>query len=515
MHKSWHKQLREVLGAFGVRDIRRTVGETGRLIDLRVREEKMRSIVEDKQLRSAARKVNQEKIAEDGDAARQASWKFSELSKLVRAVPPPNATLLGERAESLKSMLQARGDRRWNADMLTATWRMASGTVPSHKVPQTGCDIGPGSFDVMKFAPVALNRARTSLETAVAEIADRIFAGDRTLLQELDAISISAGVINKHRRAGSPPSVNHFPIDAADMSLGSIGWKLTLARYLAGTVLKRYTGTGEGGYPLENYDRLPRFFPNLSRDELHWLASQMERWVATQTATGYFGVSEDTIRRANKLVLKFAQGAKPGLGGHILGAKVTTQVEDLRGVIAGISVFSPFPFHDVYSIEDVTKMIDWLRTINPDVIISVKISTPIDVYHVALGLVTAGADEIQIDATAGGTGAAPDIARNRIAMPLEYGLSDVHKFLVEQGERNKVTLVASGGIRSAYDMAKAIILGADKVILGTQEIVAQQCNRCGNCEAPGGCQKGITTTVEQLEEQKEILLNAQWLINSQ
>ncbi|NIR51713.1 hypothetical protein GWO43_24365, partial [candidate division KSB1 bacterium] len=311
------------------------------------------------------------------------------------------------------------------------------------------------------------------------------------------------------------PLVNHFPIDAADMSLGSIGWKLTLARYLAGAILKRHTGTGEGGYPLENYDRLLKFFPNLSRDEVHWLAAQMERWVATQTATGYFGVNEDTIRRADKLVLKFAQGAKPGLGGHILGAKVTSQVEDLRGVVAGISVFSPFPFHDVYSIEDVTKMIEWLRTINPDAIISVKISTPVDVYHVALGLVSAGADEIQIDATAGGTGAAPDIARNRIAMPLEYGLADVHKFLVEQGERNNVVLVASGGIRSAYDVAKAMILGADKVLLGTQEIVSQQCNRCGNCEAPGGCQKGITTTVEQLEQQKEILLNTQWLINSQ
>jgi glutamate synthase domain-containing protein 3/glutamate synthase domain-containing protein 1 len=299
------------------------------------------------------------------------------------------------------------------------------------------------------------------------------------------------------------------------MSLGSIGWKLTLARYLAGMALRRFTGTGEGGYPLERHERLARFFPRLSNEQVRWLGRQLENWVATQTATGYFGVTEDTIRRAKKIVLKFAQGAKPGLGGHILGAKVTTQVEDLRGVIAGISVFSPFPFHDVYSIEDVTKMIEWLRTINPDAIITVKISTPLDVYHVALGLVTGGADEIQIDATAGGTGAAPDIARNRIAMPLEYALADVHKFLVEQGERSKVVLVASGGIRSAYDMAKAIILGADKVILGTQEIVAEQCNRCGNCEAPGGCQKGITTTVEQLEEQKDILLNAQWLVNAQ
>jgi glutamate synthase domain-containing protein 2/glutamate synthase domain-containing protein 3/glutamate synthase domain-containing protein 1/Pyruvate/2-oxoacid:ferredoxin oxidoreductase delta subunit len=515
LFKSWHKQIQEVLGAFGVRDIRRTVGETGRLIDLQQRENKMRAIVEDEKLRRLAISTNEEKIKEEGELARAASWKYSELSKLVKPVPPPNANLLGERRSSLESMLAARGDRRWNADMLTATWQMASGMVPSHQVPQTGADFGGGSFDVMKFASVKFNGKTMNLENAVEEVEKSITSGDPNVLTALDSLCISAGVQNPHRRPAAAPFVNHFPIDAADMSLGSIGWKLTLARYLAGAVLKRFTGTGEGGFPLEKYERLERFFPNFSHDELRWLGKQLENWVATQTATGYFGVNEDTIRRVRKVVLKFAQGAKPGLGGHILGPKVTSQVEDLRGVIAGISVFSPFPFHDVYSIEDVTKMIEWLRTINPDAIITVKISTPVDVYHVALGLVTGGADEIQIDATAGGTGAAPDIARNRIAMPLEYGLSDVHKFLVEQGERNKVLLVASGGIRSAYDVAKAIILGADKIILGTQEIVAQQCNRCGNCEAPGGCQKGITTTVEQLEEQKEILLNAQWLINSQ
>ncbi|MCG8608117.1 glutamate synthase-related protein [bacterium] len=513
--RSWQKQIREVLGAFGIRDIRRTVGERGRLIDLRDREKKMRSIVEDSKLLQKTRQVNQEKIAEDSVLAREASWKYSALGELIRSVTPPNANLLGSRGESLESMLMARGDRRWTSDLLQATWMMASGDISSHKVPQTGMDIGGGSFDVMRFAPVTYRGQTQSLGQAVEAIDGAARAGDQKLIKELDQISISSGITNPHRRVDSPPIVNNFPIDAADMSLGSIGWKLTLARYLAGAVLKRFTGTGEGGFPLEQYRRLERFFPQLSSEELRWLAKKIEHWVATQTATGYFGVNEDTIRRARKLVLKFAQGAKPGLGGHILGAKVTTQVEDLRGVIAGISVFSPFPFHDVYSIEDVTKMLEWLRTINPDAIITVKISTPVDVYHVALGLVTGGADEIQIDATAGGTGAAPDIARNRIAMPLEYGLSDVHKFLVEQGERNKVTLVASGGIRSAYDMAKAIILGADKVVIGTQEIVAQQCNRCGNCEAPGGCQKGITTTVEQLEEQKEILLNAQWLINTQ
>ncbi|MCI0693373.1 glutamate synthase-related protein [candidate division KSB1 bacterium] len=515
LYKSWHKQIREVLGAFGVRDVRRTVGERGRLIDLRERAKIMRSIVTDAALQKKSEKENKEKIQEDGELAKKASWKYSDLEKLIQPATAPNYDLLGDRKESLASMLLARGDRRWTAEVLAGTWEIASGAVASHSVPQSGKDFGAGSFDSMQFAPVHFDGAPMRLAEAVAALEQRLQNGDEKLRAELDAISTSSGIVARHQRPETAPTANHFPIDGADMSLGSIGWRLTLARYISGMILKRYVGTGEGGYPLEKAERLYPYFSNLDHATVRWLCRQLEAWVATQTATGYFGVTEDTIKRARKLVLKFAQGAKPGLGGHILGPKVTLQVEDMRGVIAGISVFSPFPFHDVYSIEDVTKMIEWLRTVNPDAIICVKISTPVDVYHVALGLVTAGADEIQIDATAGGTGAAPDIARNRIAMPLEFAMADIHKFLVEQGMRNRVILVASGGCRTASDVAKALILGADKVILGTQEIVADQCNRCGNCEASGGCQKGITTTVPQLEEQKDIALNAQWIINAQ
>ncbi|MGH7453753.1 MAG: glutamate synthase-related protein, partial [bacterium] len=451
LFKSWHKQIREVLGAFGVRDIRRTVGERGRLIDLRERAKIMQSIVTDTALREKSKKENKEKLQEDGELAKQHSWKYSELEKLIQPVTAPNYNLLGDRQESLASMLSARGDRRWTADILAGTWEIASGAVASHRVPQTGKDFGAGSFDSMNFAPVQFGGTKMQLAEAVAALELRLQNGDEKLRAELDSISTSSGISTRHQRQTTAPVVSAFPIDGADMSLGSIGWRLTLSRYISSMILKRYVGTGEGGYPLEKAERLYPYFPNLDHATVRWLCRQLEAWVATQAATGYFGVTEDTIKRARKLVLKFAQGAKPGLGGHILGPKVTLQVEDMRGVIAGISVFSPFPFHDVYSIEDVTKMIEWLRTVNPDAIITVKISTPVDVYHVALGLVTAGADEIQIDATAGGTGAAPDIARNRIAMPLEFAMADVHKFLVEQGMRNQVILVASGGCRTASD----------------------------------------------------------------
>ncbi|NIR51712.1 FAD-binding protein, partial [candidate division KSB1 bacterium] len=178
LFNSWHKQIREVLGAFGVRDIRRTVGERGRLIDLREREIKMRSIVEDAGLREASNVVNKAKILEDEDLARKASWTFSGLSKLVKPVSPPNENLSGDRSQSLKSMLEVRGDRRWNAEMLSATWMMASGQVPSHKVPQTGCDFGGGSFDVMRFAPVQVEGKILSLDGAVEDVYRKVQAGD-------------------------------------------------------------------------------------------------------------------------------------------------------------------------------------------------------------------------------------------------------------------------------------------------------------------------------------------------
>jgi glutamate synthase domain-containing protein 2 len=210
---------------------------------------------------------------------------------------------------------------------------------------------------------------------------------------------------------------------------------------------------------------------------------------------------------------KYAQGAKPGLGGHLLGDKNTPPVARMREAVAGNALFSPFPFHSVYSVEDHKKHLDWIKEVNPDCLVSVKVSTPTDVDMVAVGSYYAGAHIIHLDGSYGGTGAAPDIAKKNIAMPIEYAIPKVHKFLSAEGIRDQITLIASGGIRTAFDALKAIALGADGVVIGTAELVALGCVRCSCCESGRGCPRGIATTDPELMMQMSLDWATQRLVN--
>jgi glutamate synthase domain-containing protein 2 len=182
--------------------------------------------------------------------------------------------------------------------------------------------------------------------------------------------------------------------------------------------------------------------------------------------------------------------------------------------VVGSSLFSPFPFHSVYSVEDHKKHIDWIKAVNPRALVSVKVSTPTDVDMVAVGSYFAGAHIIQLDGSYGGTGAAPDIAKKNIAMPLEYAVPKVHRFLKEEGIRDKITIIASGGIRTAYDAAKIIALGADGICLGTLDMVALECLRCHNCESGRGCARGIATTDPELTNLIALDWGTQRIINA-
>jgi glutamate synthase domain-containing protein 2 len=185
----------------------------------------------------------------------------------------------------------------------------------------------------------------------------------------------------------------------------------------------------------------------------------------------------------------------------------------MREAVLGISLFSPFPFHSVYSIEDHMKHIDWIKHINRRALVSSKVSTPTDVDMVAIGSYAAGTHIVHIDGGYGGTGAAPDIAKKNIAMPIEYAIDKVHCFLKAEGVRDNITLIASGGIRTAHDIAKAIALGADGVVVGTSELVALGCVRCTRCESGRGCPRGIATTDPVLSKKMDVEWGTQRIIN--
>jgi len=141
------------------------------------------------------------------------------------------------------------------------------------------------------------------------------------------------------------------------------------------------------------------------------------------------------------------------------------------------------------------------------------VSTPTDVDMVAVGSYYAGAHIIHLDGSYGGTGAAPDVAKKNIAMPIEYAISKVHNFLVDEGVRDEITLIVSGGARTAFDIAKAIALGADGVVTGTSELVALECLRCHNCESGRGCARGIATTDRELTGLMDLEWGSQRIVN--
>jgi ferredoxin len=380
---------------------------------------------------------------------------------------------------NLNPNVDCLGDPRWTSDLILSTWYEAETgrTPPDHLEHRRGAS--NGGFDRICF--------RFEVPGLAAETANGASGSS--------CAQIAMGLDLNRRNDGRPQVHIDIPVYGGGMSFGSVSIHTILAKARAAAAWNTFSCTGEGGYP----DRLRPYDDHM----------------ITQVATGLFGVREETIQRVRIVEFKYAQGAKPGLGGHLLGDKNTPAVARMRGAVPGNALFSPFPFHSVYSVEDHKKHLDWIKEVNNHCLVSVKVSTPTDVDMVAVGSYYAGAHIIHLDGSYGGTGAAPDIAKKNIAMPIEYAIPKVHKFLSAEGIREKITLIASGGIRTAYDALKAIALGADGVVIGTAEMVALGCVRCACCESGRGCPRGIASTDPELIHLMDLEWAAQRLINLQ
>ena len=291
-----------------------------------------------------------------------------------------------------------------------------------------------------------------------------------------------------------PPQVPiSLPIIFSALSYGAVSYNVQKALAEAAGELGTLFNTGEGGLH-------PDFY-------------KYKDSCIVQVASGRFGVHPDYLNAARMVEIKIGQGAKPGIGGHLAGEKVSEEVSITRMIPVGSDAISPAPQHDVYSIEDLRMLIFALKEAsNYRVPISVKIAAVHNAAAIASGIVRAGADVVAIDGFRGGTGAAPKVIRDNVGLPIEFALAAVDKRLRDEGIRNRVSIIAGGGIRNAADIVKAVALGADAVYIGTAALIAIGCTLCQKCYS-GNCNWGIATQDPRLAKRVNPDIARQRLVN--
>ena len=264
----------------------------------------------------------------------------------------------------------------------------------------------------------------------------------------------------------------------SSMSLGALSEEAHQALAVAMNRIGAKSGSGEGGEDPERY-------------------GTEKNSKIKQIASGRFGVTPDYLASAEEYQIKMAQGSKPGEGGQLPGFKVDPHIAKLRHTVEGVTLISPPPHHDIYSIEDLAQLIYDLKTFNPNNPVNVKLVSEPGVGVIAVGVAKAGADVITIAGSDGGTGASPWTSIKHAGSPWELGLSETHQALVENNMRDKVLLEVDGGLRSPKDIIIATLLGADRYGFGTLPLLALGCKMVRQCHE-NTCPVGIATQDENL-----------------
>ncbi|MEJ8568665.1 glutamate synthase large subunit [Elongatibacter sediminis] len=278
------------------------------------------------------------------------------------------------------------------------------------------------------------------------------------------------------------PEADLFPrFDSAGMSIGALSPEAHESLAIAMNRLGGRSNSGEGGEDAARYgnERNSRI---------------------KQVASGRFGVHAHYLVNADVLQIKVAQGAKPGEGGQLPGHKVTAEIAALRCSTPGVTLISPPPHHDIYSIEDLAQLIFDLKMVNPEALISVKLVSSSGVGTIAVGVAKAYADLITIAGYDGGTGASPLSSVKYAGVPWELGLAETHQALVENGLRHKIRLQVDGGLKTGLDVVKGAILGAESFGFGTGPMVALGCKYLRICHL-NNCATGIATQDKRLRDE--------------
>jgi len=264
----------------------------------------------------------------------------------------------------------------------------------------------------------------------------------------------------------------------AAMSLGSMSPEAHECLAAAMNTIGAKSNSGEGGEDAARFDTI--------------LNSKIK-----QVASGRFGVTPAYLRSAEEIQIKVAQGAKPGEGGQLPGSKVTPLIAKLRCTKPGVTLISPPPHHDIYSIEDLAQLIFDLKQVNPNAKISVKLVSSAGVGTIAAGVAKCYADKIIISGADGGTGAAPIGSVRHAGNPWELGLIEAHNALKANNLRGQVTLETDGGLKTGLDVIKAAIFGAEEYAFGTAALAIVGCIMCRSCHT-NKCPVGITTQDDKL-----------------
>jgi glutamate synthase domain-containing protein 2 len=264
------------------------------------------------------------------------------------------------------------------------------------------------------------------------------------------------------------------PLYLGDMSFGALSGIPNIALARTADITGIVTGTGEGG--------------------LHPEVRKCRR-ITVQWASARFGVDIDVLNTGLGIVIKIGQGAKPGIGGHLPGVKVTKPISETRRIPVGLDAISPAPHHDIYSIEDLGQRIAALKEATGKSVF-VKVGVTNYIAYIAAGVARMGADGIIMDGQGAGTGAAPAVVRDNIGLPIEIAVPVVDQALRREGLRDGFTVVAAGRVSSAEDTAKLIALGADVVSLGTAALIAMGCVMVHKCHL-GFCPTLLTNKIEE------------------
>jgi glutamate synthase domain-containing protein 2 len=291
-----------------------------------------------------------------------------------------------------------------------------------------------------------------------------------------------------------PPNIElELPIMVGHMSLGSISYNAQIALFKAATRVGTLVGTGEGGLH-------PDFY-------------KYGKIINSEVASGRFGINPPYLKKVAALEIKIGQGAKPGHGGHLPGEKTSQLISETRMIPKGTDALSPYPHHDIYSIEDLQQLIYALKEASRyEVPVGVKIAAVHNCAAIASGVVRAGADFITIDGFRGGTGATPRIIRDHAGIPIEMAIAAVDQRLREEGIRHKATVCAGGSIRYSADLVKALALGADVAMICTPVLIAMGCRVCQQCHR-GTCAWGIATQNPAYSQRLDVDIAAQRVEN--